>query len=134
READRPRRPRPGRECGGGPQRALRTGAPRAGRAGRHHCRGDGHGRRRNAFAGSMSEKKGWFARLKEGLKRTSQSISEGIVGIFTKKPLDQATLDELEELLIAADLGVGPAGRVVETLKRTRFGKEISPEEVREA
>jgi fused signal recognition particle receptor len=81
-----------------------------------------------------MSEKKGWFARLKEGLKRTSQSISEGIVGIFTKKPLDQATLDELEELLIAADLGVGPAGRVVETLKRTRFGKEISPEEVREA
>jgi len=81
-----------------------------------------------------MSEKKGWFARLKDGLKRTSQSISDGIVSIFTKKPLDQATLDELEELLIAADLGVGPAGRVVETLKKTRFGKEVSPEEVREA
>jgi len=81
-----------------------------------------------------MSEKKGWFARLKDGLKRTSQSISDGIVSIFTKKPLDQATLDELEELLIAADLGVGPAGRVVETLKKSRFGKEVSPEEVREA
>jgi fused signal recognition particle receptor len=81
-----------------------------------------------------MSEKKGWFARLKDGLKRTSQSISDGIVGIFTKKKLDQETLDELEELLIAADLGVGPAARVVETLKKTRFGKEVSPEEVREA
>ncbi|WP_119419332.1 signal recognition particle-docking protein FtsY [Desertibaculum subflavum] len=81
-----------------------------------------------------MTEKKGWFARLKDGLKRTSQSISDGIVGIFTKKPLDQETLDELEELLIAADLGVGPAGRVVDTLKKTRFGKEVSPEEVREA
>ena len=81
-----------------------------------------------------MTEKKGWFARLKDGLKRTSASISEGIVSIFTKKPLDQATLDELEELLITADLGVGPAGRVVDSLKKSRFGKEVSPEEVREA
>jgi fused signal recognition particle receptor len=81
-----------------------------------------------------MTGNKGWFARLKDGLKRTSQSLSDGIVGIFTKKKLDQAALDELEELLIAADLGVGPAGRVVETLKTSRFGKEVSPEEVREA
>jgi len=78
--------------------------------------------------------KKGWLARLKDGLKRTSSAISEGITGIFTKKTLDQAALDELEELLISADLGVGPAARVVESLRKTRFGKEVSPEEVREA
>lgn len=79
-------------------------------------------------------QKKGWFARLKDGLKRTSSAISEGITGIFTKKKLDQASLDELEELLISADLGVGPAARVVESLRKTRFGKDVSPEEVREA
>lgn len=81
-----------------------------------------------------MSEqKKGWFARLKDGLKRTSSAISEGITGIFTKKKLDQASLDELEELLIGADLGVGPAARVVDGLRKTRFGKEVTPEEIRE-
>ncbi|MEK9646858.1 MAG: signal recognition particle receptor subunit alpha, partial [Alphaproteobacteria bacterium] len=52
-------------------------------------------------------EKKGWLARLREGLSRTSSRLSDGIGSIFTARRLDDAALEELEELLIAADLGV---------------------------
>ncbi len=76
----------------------------------------------------------GWFGRLKAGLSRTSAKLGEGIVGLFTKRKLDQAALDELEELLIGADLGVGPAARFVAELAKGRFDKEIAPEEVRAA
>src|SRR5206468_186347 len=48
-----------------------------------------------------------WLQRLKAGLSRSSQSLASGITGVFTKKRLDRATLDELEDLLIQADLGV---------------------------
>ena len=80
-----------------------------------------------------MSEAKGgWFRRLKQGLQRSSSRLTDGITGIFTRKRLDNATLAELEELLISADLGVGLAAEVTETLRRTRFDQEIAPEEIR--
>ena len=80
-----------------------------------------------------MSEAKtGWFSRLKEGLARSSARLSDGIAGIFTKRRLDDATLSELEELLIGADLGVGLASEATETLRRTRFNQEVAPEEIR--
>ncbi|BBK39875.1 hypothetical protein STAQ_49530 [Allostella sp. ATCC 35155] len=78
-------------------------------------------------------EKRGWFRRLKDGLSRTSSRIAEGIGAIFTKRKLDAATLEELETLLIQADLGVATAETLVEGLRRERFGQEVSPEEVRE-
>jgi len=76
--------------------------------------------------------KRGWLRRLRDGLSRSSAKLTEGITGIFTKRPLDQAALDELEELLISADLGPATAARLVAELKRTRFDQEVSPEEVR--
>ncbi len=80
-----------------------------------------------------MSEAKGgWFSRLKQGLARSSARLSDGISGIFTKRRLDDATLGELEELLIGADLGVGLASEAAETLRRTRFNQEVEPEEIR--
>ncbi len=80
-----------------------------------------------------MSEaKSGWFSRLKRGLARSSAKLSDGIAGIFTKRRLDDATLGELEELLIGADLGVGLASEATETLRRTRFNQEVTPEEIR--
>ena len=80
-----------------------------------------------------MSEAKGgWFSRLKQGLARSSAKLGDGIAGIFTKRRLDDATLGELEELLIGSDLGVGLATEAAETLRRTRFNQEVSPEEVR--
>jgi fused signal recognition particle receptor len=76
--------------------------------------------------------KGGWFSRLKQGLARSSAKLGDGIAGIFTKRRLDDATLGELEELLIGSDLGVGLATEATETLRRTRFNQEVSPEEVR--
>jgi fused signal recognition particle receptor len=83
-----------------------------------------------------MSEARtgGWFARLKQGLARSSARLSDGIAGIFTRRRLDDTTLAELEELLIGADLGVTLAAEATETLRKTRFNQEVAPEEVRTA
>jgi fused signal recognition particle receptor len=74
----------------------------------------------------------GWFQRLKAGLTKTSAKLSQDIAGIFTKRKLDAATLEELEDSLIQADLGVETAMRITEALAKGRYNKEISPEEVR--
>jgi fused signal recognition particle receptor len=79
-------------------------------------------------------ERRGWFQRLRSGLGRSSSRLTEGITGIFAKRRLDQAALDELEELLLAADLGTELAEEVTGRLKRTRFNQEVAPEEIRAA
>ena len=79
-------------------------------------------------------EKRSWLSRLRGGLAKSTQRVTESITGIFTKKKLDQATLGELEDALIQADLGVTVAARLVEKLGRERFGKEVTDEEVRAA
>ncbi|MGO1119602.1 signal recognition particle-docking protein FtsY [Rhodovibrionaceae bacterium A322] len=82
-----------------------------------------------------MSESKvGWLSRLKAGLTRSSSKISDGITGIFTKRKLDDEALEELEELLITSDLGVTTAAKLTGELARTRFNKDVDPQEVREA
>ena len=73
-----------------------------------------------------------WFQRLKAGLTKSSSRLSQNITGIFTKRKLDAATLEELEDTLIQADLGVETAMRITAALADGRFNKEISPEEVR--
>ncbi len=77
-------------------------------------------------------EKRSWFQRLKTGLTKTSSRLSDGITGLFTKKKLDAATLDELEDLLIQADLGVDTAMRITESLSKGRYEKGIAPEDVK--
>ncbi|MBV8652668.1 MAG: signal recognition particle-docking protein FtsY [Alphaproteobacteria bacterium] len=79
-------------------------------------------------------EKRGWLQRLKAGLSRSSTKLAEGIGGIFTRRRLDDATLGELEELLISADMGLGIAAEVTQNLRRTRFNQEVSPEEIKTA
>ena len=76
----------------------------------------------------------GWFARLKAGLTRSSSKLSDGITGIFTKRKLDDAALEELEDLLITSDLGVSTAAKLTANLAKTRFNKDVDPIEVREA
>jgi fused signal recognition particle receptor len=78
------------------------------------------------------AKKQGWFQRLKAGLTKTSAKLSEDIAGIFTKRKLDADTLQELEDLLIQADLGVETAMRIAEALSKGRYNKEIAPAEVR--
>jgi fused signal recognition particle receptor len=84
------------------------------------------------AAAVEPAPKRGWFQRLKEGLTKTSSKLSDGITGLFTKRKLDAATLDELEDLLIQADLGVDTAMRITDALSKGRYEKGISPEDVK--
>lgn len=76
----------------------------------------------------------GWFARLKTGLGKTAARLTQGIAALVVKRRLDQAMLDELEETLIQADLGVATSAKLIERLKRERFEKDVTAEEVREA
>jgi fused signal recognition particle receptor len=73
-----------------------------------------------------------WFQRLRQGLTRTSSKLTEGIAGVFTKRKLDDETLEELEDLLIQADLGLDVAGSVAAALKKSRYNSDITSEEVR--
>ncbi len=78
------------------------------------------------------AEKKGWFRRLTEGLSRSSTALKRGITDIFTKRKLDAASLDDLEDILIQADLGIGAATRIREAVGKGRYDKTIDPEEVK--
>lgn len=75
-----------------------------------------------------------WLGRLKAGLTKTSSQIGGGIADIFRKRRLDDAAIQELEDLLIISDLGLDVAARLVGNLKKGRFGKEVSDEEIRAA
>lgn len=74
----------------------------------------------------------GFMERLKRGLGKTSSKLSGGITGLFTKRKLDAATLDDLEDVLIEADLGLDTAERILETLRKGRYEKGIDVEDVR--
>ena len=78
--------------------------------------------------------KAGWFARLKAGLSRSTAKLTESVVSLLHKRRLDEEALEELEETLITADLGVAASRRIVEGFRRTRFGKEVTDEEVKAA
>ncbi|WP_404381060.1 signal recognition particle-docking protein FtsY [Caenispirillum salinarum] len=79
-------------------------------------------------------QKKSWFARLRDGLSRSSSKLTEGITGLFTKRRLDDEALEDLEDLLITADLGVSTSAKLVASLAKERFGKDITGEEIRKA
>ncbi|MFC3676293.1 signal recognition particle-docking protein FtsY [Ferrovibrio xuzhouensis] len=79
-------------------------------------------------------EKRGWFGRLKAGLSRSAGQLGSSIGALFTKRKLDQDALDELEETLIQADLGITTAGKIVAAIAKDRFEKDITAEEIRAA
>jgi fused signal recognition particle receptor len=78
--------------------------------------------------------RQGWFSRLTQGLSRSSRQMTEQITHALVAKPLDQAQLDELEEMLIEADLGPAAAERITQAFAAQRFGKSSSEAEVKEA
>jgi fused signal recognition particle receptor len=80
----------------------------------------------------SDAKKPGLFARLKAGLTRSAQTLTQGITRVFTRKRLDQAALDDLEELLIGADMGAKVAADVVAEIKRTKFNADVTEDEIR--
>jgi fused signal recognition particle receptor len=79
--------------------------------------------------------KRGWFQRLTEGLSRSSKQMGDQIAHAFVvKAPLDQAKLDELEEMLIEADLGPHSAARITQRFADEKFGKDVGEDEIKEA
>jgi fused signal recognition particle receptor len=79
--------------------------------------------------------KRGWLQRLTDGLSKSSKQMGEQITQVFVaKEPLDQAKLDELEEMLIEADLGPHSAARITERFAAEKFGKNVDEAEIKEA
>lgn len=85
-----------------------------------------------DARQSDQQKRKGLFSRLKQRLNKSSSTIKDGITDIFTKRKLDDVTLDELEELLIRADLGVVTAAKVCARIGEGRYDKDMSPDEIR--
>jgi fused signal recognition particle receptor len=81
----------------------------------------------------AMSPKGGWWAKLRNGLARSSNSIGSGLTAIFSKRRLDGSMLDDLEDVLIRADLGVATAARIAAIVGKGRYDKTIEVEEVKE-
>ena len=78
------------------------------------------------------TEKQSWWQRLSGGLKRTSASLGGPVTDLVAKRRLDQAMLDEIEEGLIRADLGVEIAGRIAAAVGEGRYDKSITADEVK--
>ncbi|MEE2690188.1 MAG: signal recognition particle-docking protein FtsY [Pseudomonadota bacterium] len=83
---------------------------------------------------GEQPAKRGFLSRLTAGLSKSSSKLADGVAAIFTRKKLDDDTIEELQDLLISADLGVGAAVRVTTALAKDRFDKEITDAEVKAA
>ena len=73
-----------------------------------------------------------WWTRLRDGLLRSSGSIGEGFAAILTKRKLDGSMLDDLEDVLIRADLGVATAARIAKAIGHGRYDKNVGVEEVK--
>ena len=77
--------------------------------------------------------KKSWWQRLSGGLKRTSASIGGAIADLVTKRKLDAGTIEELEEVLIRADLGVATAAKIAAAVAEGRYDKTVTADEVKQ-
>lgn len=80
-----------------------------------------------------MSEQKSWGEKLRSGFRRTSESLGGNLAGLVTKEKLDDETLDDIEEALIASDLGPSVAARVRDRLASGRFERHLSDLDIRE-
>jgi fused signal recognition particle receptor len=77
-------------------------------------------------------QKRSWWARLRSGLSRSSGSIGEGLAAIFIKRKLDAEMLDNLEDVLLRADLGVATAARISKAIGEGRYDKDVAVDEVK--
>ncbi|MDB5626157.1 MAG: signal recognition particle-docking protein FtsY, partial [Tardiphaga sp.] len=76
--------------------------------------------------------KQSWWKRLSGGLKRTSSSLGSAVAALVVKRKLDRAMLDDIEGVLLRADLGAEVAARIAAAVGHGRYDKTISAEEVK--
>ncbi len=79
-----------------------------------------------------QTPKQSWWRRLSDGLKRTSSSIGSAVADLVTKRKLDRAMLEDIEDVLLRADLGSDVAARIAKAVGQGRFDKAISADEVK--
>ncbi|MBV9884335.1 MAG: signal recognition particle-docking protein FtsY [Sphingomonadaceae bacterium] len=79
-----------------------------------------------------MSEA-GWYERMRQGLRKTSDRLGDNLTGLLTRSSLDEETLDEIEEALVASDLGPRTAAKVRARLAAERFERGVSEAAIRE-
>lgn len=79
-----------------------------------------------------VQPKRSWWRRLRDGLSRTSSALTTGISDLFTKRKLDAGTLEDLEDILIQADLGLATSARIAKAVGEGRYDKQIEPDEVK--
>ena len=80
----------------------------------------------------SETPKLSWWRRLSAGLKRTSGALGTAVADLVTKRKLDRAMLDDIEDVLLRADLGTQVAARIAEAVGAGRYDKAISADEVK--
>jgi fused signal recognition particle receptor len=73
-----------------------------------------------------------WWRRLSSGLKRTSSSLGTAVADLVTKRKLDRAMLDDIEDVLLRADLGTEVAARIAKAVGHGRYDKAISADDVK--
>jgi len=73
----------------------------------------------------------GFWRRLTSGLARSASKLSDGITSLSRRK-LDAATLESLEDLLIESDLGLETSAQIVDALRKSRHDREISGDELK--
>src|SRR3954465_1445607 len=73
-----------------------------------------------------------WWRRLSGGLKRTSNSLGTAVADLVTKRKLDRAMLEDIEDVLLRADLGAAVAARIAAAVGHGRYDKAISADEVK--
>ena len=81
----------------------------------------------------SESKKPSWWRRLSSGLKRTSSSIGTALTEFVSKRKLDRAMLEEIEDVLLRADLGTEVSARIAAAVGEGRYDKMISASDVKE-
>jgi fused signal recognition particle receptor len=85
------------------------------------------------ALLQSPGPRRSWFAQLTQGLSRSSAALGDNLASVLTRRKLDDETLDELEDVLLKADLGVIMASRIRSRLASLRQEWGLSPEDLRE-
>ncbi len=75
----------------------------------------------------------GWLARVRKGLSRSAGAIGQGLSGVVGRRKLDKAALNDLEDLLITADLGLEPAREIVEAIGSQRLDRDIGEDDLKD-
>jgi len=82
--------------------------------------------------AEATAARQSWWRRLSGGLQRSSSAIGGAIAHVVAKRQLDAATIEEIEDALVRADLGADTAARVATELRYGRFSTSITPDEIK--